>query len=152
MFSRKAIILSVFAVSALTLTGAALAAWGGDRTYGPWSCASCTVASPMPDAGSKAYILSRLRSMRQKYTFASFAPGDKIVICNATTCTTYVVTDTGDFLGVKQEPITKAPTSSGGGGGGTPDYYYGGGSPGAPGCVAGCNPTVTVGDPTNPDR
>lgn len=151
MISRKAIILSVFTASALTLTGVAysLPGLGGTQTYGPWSCTSCTVASPMPDAASRAYIQSRLTSYQQGYTFFKFAPGDKIVVCNAQACTTYEVTDTRDYLGVKQEPIIKVPTRGGGGGGGAPVY---GGGPGAPGCIAGCNPTVTVGDPTNPDK
>lgn len=130
--------MGLVAVLALTLTGAALAAWGGDRTYGPWSCSSCTVVSPMPDAGTRAYIVSRAVSRQEEYSFAGYAPGDKIVVCNATTCTTYVVTDTGDYLGIKQEPITPSSGTGGGGGSGGPPP---GGGAGAPGCVYGaCGP------------
>lgn len=113
---------------------------GGDSVYGPWTCNSCSVSVPMPDAPTRAYIDGWKQWKRDNEYFNwNFAPGDKIVVCNATHCSTYVVTNTG-YLGESRTPISP---SSGGGGGGS---IGGGGDNPFQGCFVKTVETCTTSD------
>lgn len=122
----------------------------GDRQYGPWGCDACLVDSPMADAATKAYVNSYLNSYKQNYTFFNFAPGDQITVCNATHCTTYTVSDTGDLHGAMPVERFAKPGSRGGAGGGPrPGGTRSTGGDLAPvgGCTFKCTPVVGVGKP-----
>jgi len=119
-------VLAVVVAASLLAAGVAVAevVIGGDDIYGPWTCTSCTVAMPRPDPATEAYIDAWRDWQRENVFFGfAFSPGDEIVVCNATHCTTYKVTITG-YLGRSREPITPAP--GGGGGGGTGPRQGGG--------------------------
>jgi len=109
----------------LLVSGTALATLFSDpRIYGPFECTSCTVSTPAPDSATEAYIRTWAQWQRNNVYFAfKFGPDDKIVVCNATHCTTYQPTNTG-FLGGERVPISPAP--GGGGGGGTGSGQSGG--------------------------
>jgi uncharacterized membrane protein YgcG len=86
----------------------------------------------------------------------SIQPGSKVIVCNASHCVTYQMTDSQDWNGTSREPITTSPPPRGGGGngngGGGGGGYTGpisGGSHGGGG--GGGSGKVTVG-PAKPSR
>lgn len=120
------------------------------QTYGPWTCDNgCSAQYPIPDSRTLDFINER--EVWDSPMFFGFMTDDVIVICTASACTTYIVTASGDYLGVKKEPIDPPPEDENDGGGGSwgggPPPSGGGGPGGPSGCVAGCNPNVDVGDP-----
>lgn len=89
----------------------------------------------------------------------SIQPGSKVIVCNASHCVTYQMTDSQDWNGASREPITTSHpprggggNGNGGGGGGGGGGYTGpisGGSHGGGG--GGGSGKVTVG-PAKPSR
>ncbi len=75
----------------------------------------------------------------------SIQPGSKVIVCNASHCVTYQMTDSQDWNGTSREPITTSLPRGGGngnGGGGGGGYTgpisggsYGGGGGGGSGKV-----------------
>lgn len=138
-------ILGLAIVVAVAATGAVMAdvVIGGDAVWGPFACTTCNVSSPMPDAATRAYMDAWKQWQRDNVYFNfKYAPGDTIVVCNATHCTTYEVTATGGYLGKERVSITPPPLPNGGGGG---TSGGGDGSGGGTWGVIGYNPVYTSG-------
>lgn len=89
-----------------------------NNVYGPVTCHVCTVSRPMPDPGSRAFMKQWIVVKRRENFSFRVGAGGRFVLCNATACTTYERTDSGDWLGIAQEPITPPPSRGGGRGGG----------------------------------
>lgn len=148
-------VILVFSFSAFCVLGPK-----DNSVYGPFRCDACTVTSPMPDPGSRAYIASWISSQRlaRHDSFFGIGSGGKIVICNASTCTTYERTDSGDWLGVRQQEITPRPEANGGRGGGSEGRYGGGNGGGGRGAsfgggsAGGGHGVVTVQKPQAADK
>lgn len=115
----------------LLFVGAAYAdRTGSPDIWGPYLCTACTLGTPMPDAGTQAYI-----STMEQYNYPGLPfiadgykdPGDKYIICNGSYCATYTRTDSGGFLG---GDVTPQQDAGGGGDGGGTAYTPGDGGGG----------------------
>ena len=148
----------VLAVSVCAIP-VAFATWSfslGADTYGPLQCNACWVQVPTPDVATRAFLKSYVdANSYQAYgrPFYKQNPGDELIICNGEACTTYKMTQSRDWHGIKREPIRGSRPAGGGGsgvgrGGGVHAKPIGGGSFSGGGGRTG---TVTVGGPT-PER
>lgn len=145
--STKIIIAALLVTTVMATIPIALAVWPfGDATtvFGPEHCDACKGQRPIPDAATQAFLMQYTKITNKErlgLPMDSIQPGSKVIVCNATHCTTYQMTDSYDWNGSTQEPIT----TPGGGGGG--DGGGGGGGPIVDGCYGNCG-TVTVDPPT----
>lgn len=137
MISKKWLIATslVVAIAALPM---AYAIWPFDpapTVFGPVNCSTCQLQARIPDNATKAF-LNRYRDVTNEQRKGGFEfsiqAGSKVIVCNATHCATYELTDSNDWNGTNQEPITRPPSSRGGAGGGS-----GGGSGGTGGANLG---------------
>ncbi|UKE70762.1 hypothetical protein K8O61_07005 [Xanthomonas cerealis pv. cerealis] len=119
------------------------------RMYGPYVCTACTVSTPVADSNTQDYIKNKVSEMENKFFPSHVNVGDKIVVCNANACVTYMNTNNNDWLGNKAVPRTTSSNGGGGGGEGGGGGGGGGGSSGGVnlpgGCIGHCNGSVTVG-------
>lgn len=83
-----------------------------DSIYGPFRCDACMLQSPIADEPTRAFIARWLRATQvvTRNSFFGLAVGARIQICNSTVCATYQRTDSGDWQGIKREPIIPRPT------------------------------------------
>lgn len=154
----------VVAVAVLPFAHASWPFGHASSIFGPASCTACRGQMPIPDAATRAF-LTRYTEVTNKERFGthldSIQPGSKVIVCNASHCITYQMTDSQDWNGTSREAITDSPPSRGGGGngnkrgGGGGDYTgpisggsYGGGGGGG---GSGRSGSVTVG-PAKPSR
>lgn len=143
--SRKKAIAVVVTILGLTATHHVLS--NGSKQYGPFACDACLVAPYMPDTNTAIFLATFERQAARGALNKFFiAVGDTITICNASYCTTYQKTDSGDYMG--QGTNSNEPAGGGGGGGGgssgRPGAGMGGGGSGG---GRGGTGTVTVGPP-----
>lgn len=133
--SKKLIIVALLITTGLATIPIALAVWPfGKATtvFGPEHCDACKGQRPIPDAATQAFLMQYTKVTNKERLGSpmdSIQPGSKVIVCNATHCTTYEMTDSYDWNGSTQEPIT---TPGGGGGVG------GGGAPIGSGCFGNC--------------
>ena len=133
-----------------------IAADQGGRKFGAYVCSGgCTLAIAMPDPSTVAFIdaLNRGPSFPASVLNQGLGmiPGDEIMVCNATHCATYLVTEEGRYQGRNLEERTSSREPGGQAGG----REGGGGRAGGGGCVGSCGTgggsagggTVNVGDP-----
>lgn len=149
----KIIIAAIVVLAAFAALPFAHAIWpfGNPSTvFGPASCTPCRGQTPLPDTATRAF-LTRYTQVTNKKNFGtineSIQPGSKVIVCNASHCVTYQMTDSQDWNGTSREPITTSPPPRGGGngnggGGGGGGYTgpisggsYGGGGGGGSGKV-----------------
>lgn len=97
----------------------------GDSTavFGPLSCPGCRGQTPIPDVATDAFLRKyTLDTNRERFGTHKEAirAGAKIIVCNASYCTTYQLTESNDWNAINQETIKIPPSqpSRGGGGGG----------------------------------
>lgn len=144
--------LGAVAIAALPV---AYAIWPFDpapTVFGPVNCNACQLQARIPEEATKTF-LNTYRDATNKQRRGSFEysiqPGSKVIVCNASHCATYELTDSYDWNGTNQEPITRPPSRGGGGGGGGRGGGTSGASPGA-GCYGSCgggSGSVSVGKP-----
>ncbi|MGO4259579.1 hypothetical protein [Lysobacter sp. TAB13] len=115
--------------------------------YGTFICSSgCTLNGPTPDPDTVVFIQS---TVNQKVN--QWKAKDTVTICNATACSTYLMTSVfGGVAGMQQ--IAKTPRGSGGSGSGSGGEGGGGGGSGGSwsgvgggGCEGECEGKVIVG-------
>lgn len=157
----------LFVVATTVAVGAALpfahAIWpsgGSSAVFGPVSCSECRGQIRVPDSATRAFLMryTQVTNQNNRGTFKeSIQPGSKVIVCNASNCVTYQMTDSFDWNGTSSEPIPGPAPATGSNGSG---IGQGGGSRGgAPvggGCHGNCgggggSGTVTVG-PLNPPK
>lgn len=94
------------------LTSSALADHGSRIDHwGPYHCLSCKLRTPIPDAGTTAFIRAMEKFNYPGIGFLWKAAGDIFTICNSRHCVDYKRNDDGNFKGGPLEPIR---SSSGG--------------------------------------
>lgn len=160
----KILIATAAIVAASVALPFAHATWpigNASSVFGPASCTQCRGQTPLPDTATRAFLTryTQVTNKNNSGTFKeSIQPGSKVIVCNASHCVTYQMTDSQDWNGTSREPITTSPpprgggNGNGGGGGGGGGYtgpisggsYGGGGGGGGSG-------KVTVG-PAKPSR
>ena len=122
---------------ALTLLGSIVCGVALATHYGTWNCSSCTLNGATPDADTTTYIQTTINA-----EVSQWRNGDTVTVCNATTCSTYLMASViGGVPGMQQ--IAKFPRGENGDGGGNP-----GGSGGNDN--GGFNPGGGVPDPNDP--
>lgn len=87
--------------------------------FGPVKCDACQGQRPEPDVATKAFLLKYMQITnreRRGSHLEQIQIGAKVIVCNASHCTTYQMTDSKDWNGTTQEAITKSPRSGGGAG------------------------------------
>lgn len=143
-------LLSIVSIGGALVVYGLCAAEAGGRTFGPYSCPTCTLGMPMPDAGTSAFI----SKMNEEQAFGvvsganlDMQPSDSIIICNGTACGTYVRSsdvNPARYYGTKREPQSFSGDSRGGNEGGGSGGSAGGGGAGG-GSGSGGSGTVKVG-------
>lgn len=103
-------------MAATVAVGAALpfahAIWpfgGSSSVFGPVSCSECRGHVPVPDSATRAFLIryTQITQQSRRGTFKeSIQPGSKVIVCNASHCVTYQMTDSLDWNGTSLEPIT----------------------------------------------
>jgi hypothetical protein len=124
------------------------AEWIPPRNWGPFNCTTCKVAPYMPDVSTLAFLRDFHTKMGLKGNRLFI--NDTITVCAGSFCTTYTLTDSGDFMGSG----AKNNTPPGGGGGGANNGGGRGGGTnlgGSGGCVGSCTGVVTVKPPFKED-
>lgn len=95
------------------LVGFALAAgfmaWLSAAIKGPYGCGDCTLEMPIPDNKTAEVI----RANAPDWPFTYFETGNVYIVCNATDCSEYVITDSGGIWGQKKQ--ARSDGASGGG-------------------------------------
>lgn len=115
---RKLIGLTILATSLMgsAAIGVAGTFWSNlPETYGPFTCGSCLIQTPIADAPTAAFIASYDESINGGL-FAKRATGDSFVICSSVACVIYTRTASGGFLGAAAVPITQHGGGDAGGG------------------------------------
>jgi uncharacterized membrane protein YgcG len=137
-----------------TIPVAAFATWSfsDTKTFGPLRCEVCQVQAQIADVATQAFLREYVNANSyQAYgkTFYRQNPGDTIIVCNATVCTTYVMTDSRDWNGIERRPIDGAAGGGAHSGGGYQggSSNGGGGYSGPTGGGGGQTGTVNVGGP-----
>lgn len=156
--SSKRWLIATFLVVAIAALPVAYAIWPFDpapTVFGPVNCNACQLQARIPDDATKAF-LNTYRDATNKQRKGSFEysiqTGSKVIVCNGSHCATYELTDSYDWNGTNQEPITRPPSGGGGSGsgGGSRGGGTGGANPGA-GCYGSCggggSGSVSVGKP-----
>lgn len=136
MVKRKGIIIFV-GIAALGIGIAAATNVIPPRHFGPYYCGTCLLEPRMPDPSTLAFLNQYRQKMLENRD--RLFTGDSISVCSRGFCTTYTITDTGDFWGGG----TMSNASPIGGGGGP-----GGGVGGGGGGGGGSTGVVTVGPGT----
>lgn len=140
MRTKKIWTISVI-VAGFILAGLAVAAdWVPPRNWGPFNCTDCKVAPYMPDTSTLAYLRDFKTSM--DISGNRLFTNDTVTVCAGAYCTTYTLTDSGDFLGSGSKDNSSPGGGSGGGIGG------GGGSEGDGGGFGGDTCSVVPGTST----
>lgn len=150
-FGNKKSLAASLAGTGLIIAGLALAAeWAPPRNWGPFHCDACKVAPYMPEVPTLAFL--KEFKTRMQLAGNRLLTNDTVTVCAGTFCTTYTLTDSGDFMGGGTKDNT--PPGGGGGGGesGRNDGSRGGGGGGtnlggSGGCVGRCTGVVTVKPP-----
>ncbi len=150
---KKTLALACVFVSGIGAGIAGNYVFGTPELYGPFVCQDCTLRTPAPDAGSRAYIDYTDNWLNDGPNYTRLT-GDKFVVCNATHCATYTRTASGDYMGSPAVPQDMGTGSGGDGndGGGAAGGNGGMDTPGSnwgnepPTCGrTHCSGTVTVG-------
>lgn len=140
MQRKKKLIVTGMLVGGISLAFVALSDVIPPRQFGPIKCDSCQVAPYMPDASTLAFLTTYEREMSSVNRLFT---GDSITVCNASFCTTYTITESGDYLGSGAKDNTPPKGGGGGGGGGGVGTF-------TPPSTGGSGGTVTVGQPSLP--
>jgi uncharacterized membrane protein YgcG len=129
----KILIAAIAVLAAFVALPFAHATWpfgNASSVFGPASCTQCRGQIPLPDTATRAF-LTRYTQVTNKNNFGSYQeyiqPGSKVIVCNASHCVTYQMTDSRDWNGTSREPITTSPPARGGGGNGNGNGGGGGG-------------------------
>ncbi|WP_447782347.1 hypothetical protein [Stenotrophomonas riyadhensis] len=157
IFRRKrflVVLIALIGISTIPLLYSLTILGPSTAVFGPVKCDACKGQRPEPDVATKAFLLKYMQVTnreRRGSHLEQIQIGAKVIVCNASHCTTYQMTDSKDWNGTTQEAITRSPGSGGGvsgdfggmgGGGGWWDGGTGGGDP-----YSGKG-TVIVSDPT----
>lgn len=67
------------------------------RHFGPHYCGACMLAPRQPDPSTLAFLEKYRQKMLEHRD--RLLTGDSISVCSRGFCTTYTITETGDFLG-----------------------------------------------------
>lgn len=102
------------------------------RHFGPYYCGTCKLEPRMPDPSTLAF-LNHYRDKMLENRDRLFT-GDSISVCSRGFCTTYTITDTGNFWG-GGTMSNASPIGGGGGGGGGAGRPVTGGGRGPTGVV-----------------
>ncbi|MDH0171371.1 hypothetical protein N7367_07930 [Stenotrophomonas sp. GD04145] len=145
---KKFLALSAVATGFVVAGLAVAADWVPPRNWGPFKCDKCKVAPYMPDTSTLAFLkdFKLTMSLKGERLFTN----DTVTVCAGSFCTTYTLTDSGDFLGGGAKDNTP-PGGGGTGDGGNSGGGHGGGGGtnlgGSGGCVGNCTGVVTVKPP-----
>lgn len=152
IYSKAAVASLIFA--GLSVIAIAKAGILTDR-YGPFTCNTCLLQTPQPDAATLSFILGHR-------AFSGMRNGNVITICGPSACVSYTRTDYRNFEGGPVRPMTQgnpgggtgSGSSTGGRGGGSSGPIssgsYGGGNGGRSGSVTVGGPKP-IGRPTHED-
>lgn len=112
---------------------------GRSGIYGAYTCTSCQLGSPAPDAATLAYIRSMDQHLQGTSGYTQVS-GDVFIICNSSACVNYTRSDDMEnYFGGLRNPV------QGGGGSGGDGPPSGGGAPGGGGGGSGGGGVVIVG-------
>ncbi|MDN8643457.1 hypothetical protein [Stenotrophomonas indicatrix] len=147
-----------FTTTALSIALVVICGWvlyakatEGGQTYGPLPCSGCNLETPMPGPGTQTFLDAWTWDVRHTiavWTQIVVVPGDKIIVCNGSSCVTYTMTNSNSYLGGPPTPQTSSPGGGAGGGiggGGGSEGDGGGGGFGGdtcsvvPGTSTGCS-------------
>jgi len=149
--NKKLWLTAGLAVS-LSVAGACLIA----AERGPFVCDNqCEIAHPLPDSKTLDYIQQMKPSFYRLFGDVFWNKGDIYIVCNATYCAKYYITDDFGVFGTNDGRMVRTPApdagSTGGGGGNETGGSGGGYNPGAGGGGGGSGGytggKVIVGDP-----
>ena len=139
--SSKRWLISTFLIVTIAALPVAYAIWPFEpapTVFGPVNCDACQLQARIPDEATKTFLntyRAATNAQRRGSFEYSIQAGSKVIVCNASHCATYELTDSYDWNGTDQEPITRPPSRGGGGGGGS-----GGSGGGRGGSNRGANP------------
>lgn len=111
----------------IAIVGSALAV--PSQRYGPYVCTACQIATPLPDAATRAYIDSIRTLVEIPFIERTW------IICNASYCADYTPTDGDRWFENTYEGRNRERRESGGGG-----REGGGGGGSSPGGTGGSSP------------
>lgn len=140
-------------VAALAIPLLAAGTWLVAAERGPFECDNgCQIGYPKPDPATLDYI-ERMKPLFNRWFGDVFwNKGDIYIVCNATYCAKYYITDDFGIFGtndgrMEREGGDGSGTSSGGGEAGGQGGYNPGWDGGGGGGTGGGTGTVYVGDP-----
>lgn len=143
----------VWLVAALAIPLLAAGTWLVAAERGPFECDNgCQIGYPKPDPATLDYI-ERMKPLFNRWFGDVFwNKGDIYIVCNATYCAKYYITDDFGIFGtndgrMEREGGDGSGTSSGGGEAGGQGGYNPGWDGGGGGGTGGGTGTVYVGDP-----
>ncbi|HVJ38007.1 MAG TPA: hypothetical protein VM687_09440 [Stenotrophomonas sp.] len=101
------------------IVGAAVATFSisrlhDDARYGPLHCDVCSIAAPLADKPTQAFIERWIaaQGLAAHNRFLGIGAGGRIIVCNALACTTYRRTNSGGWDGIEQQPIQSLGVSA----------------------------------------
>lgn len=127
--TRKVLIVC----GSVVLAGSAFLVFAEQR-YGPYFCAACQIATPLPDAATQAFLNEFRPVLEIPFIDRTW------IICNASYCADYTPTITENWFEHSYEGRNREKRESGGGGGeggGRGGSSRGGGGGGGVGRVRG---------------
>lgn len=108
IYNKAAVASLIFAgLSAIAIAKAGILT---DR-YGPFTCNTCLLQTPQPDAATLSFILGHR-------AFSGMRNGNVITICGPSACVSYTRTDYRNFEGGPVRPMTQGNPGGGTGSGG----------------------------------
>lgn len=142
IYSKAAVASLIFA----GLSVIAIANAGASDRFGPFTCNTCLLQTPLPDSVTLSFMLDHR-------VYPQMDRGNVITICGPSACVSYTKTDYRNFEGGSVKPMTQG-NPRGGTGSGSSTGGHGGGSSGpiSSGSYGGGGRTgtVTVGGTSNP--
>lgn len=146
--------------AALVVPMLAVGVWLVAAERGPFVCDNgCQIAHPLPDGATAKFVEDMKPLFNRWFGDMFWNKGDIYIICNATHCAKYAITDDFGLFGTTDGRMTRvggeADSGAGGGGGNETGGDGGGYNPGAGGGGGGGGGgagKVIVGDPAVVDN
>jgi len=106
MIKRKKIAVTAF-LATIAVGVAAANEFIKPREFGPFYCNTCMLEPYMPGPSTEAFLRKFREGMRNQQN--QLLVGDSITVCSRGFCSTYTITESGDFKGAgsnsNQSPI-----------------------------------------------